>query len=267
MLTEDVERLRAELEHSRQRRRKLRKQVDRLNRSLERAEQELVAASAQKRHDEAELDYVFILTYGRSGSTLLQGILSSTPGWLVRGENGDAMRPLFDFHRESVLMREARLEAEMRDTADPWFGMDEFPTAPSLRQIRELALATILRPEPGCRVVGFKEIRWWQHDDLPQYLDFFRDVFPGARFVVNTRRLEDVAKSKWWARLPDPIAELSKHEERILAAHEHLGDSSHHVRYDDYVSDPRTLEPLFEWLGESYDDRTVRSVLQRRHSY
>ena len=34
-----------------------------------------------------ELDYVFVMTYGRSGSTLLMGILNSIPGWLLRGEN------------------------------------------------------------------------------------------------------------------------------------------------------------------------------------
>ena len=31
-----------------------------------------------------ELRHVFVMTYGRSGSTLLMGILNSIPGWLLR---------------------------------------------------------------------------------------------------------------------------------------------------------------------------------------
>ena len=42
----------------------------------------------------AGMDHVFVMTYGRSGSTLLMGILNSIPGWLLRGENRHAMRHL-----------------------------------------------------------------------------------------------------------------------------------------------------------------------------
>ncbi|MDN5852477.1 MAG: sulfotransferase [Actinomycetia bacterium] len=268
MATDDVQSLRTALEDTEDRRRKLRKQVVRLKRRLKRAEDELVtAASAPLTDSERGLGYTFIVTYGRSGSTLLQGILSSSPGWLIRGENGDAMRSLYEFHRHGIEGRAKRTSSQARDVTDAWFGMEDFPTAGSIRHIRALALATILRPEPGTRVIGFKEIRWWHHDDLIEYADFLREIFPGARFVINTRRLEDVAKSKWWAELDNPIATLAEYEKRIMVLHEHLGDDAFHVRYDDYVADPSTLAPLFEWLGESYDDSRVREVLGRQHSY
>ena len=258
----------AALKDSEERRRRLRKQVARLKRRLKRAEDELVSASSAPLSDaDRDLGYAFIVTYGRSGSTLLQGILSSSPGWLIRGENGDAMRSLYEFHRDCIAGRAQRTAAAAGDVTDAWFGMEDFPTAASLRHIRALALSTILRPESDTRVVGFKEIRWWHHDDLIEYADFLRQVFPGARFVVNTRRLEDVAKSKWWADLDDPIATLTEYEKRILALRDHLGDDAFHVRYDDHVADPRTLAPLFEWLGETYDDARVREVLARPHSY
>ena len=48
------------------------------------------------------LGYVFVMTYGRSGSTLLMGLLNTIPGYLVRGENDDALRYLYDFHRTCV---------------------------------------------------------------------------------------------------------------------------------------------------------------------
>ena len=56
-------------------------------------------------------DYVFVMTYGRSGSTLLMGLLNTIPGYLIRGENDDALRFLFDFHRTCVGRSTARLSA------------------------------------------------------------------------------------------------------------------------------------------------------------
>ena len=58
-----------------------------------------------------DLDHVFVMTYGRSGSTLLMGILNSIPGWLLRGENRHAMRHLYDFHR-SGLTEKARVDPD-----------------------------------------------------------------------------------------------------------------------------------------------------------
>ena len=40
-------------------------------------------------------DYLFTLTYARSGSTLLQNILNSVPGVLFRGENAGALNGLY----------------------------------------------------------------------------------------------------------------------------------------------------------------------------
>ncbi len=45
------------------------------------------------------------MTYGRSGSTLVQGILDSIPGYLIRGENRDALPHLFAYHQ--TLVKEA----------------------------------------------------------------------------------------------------------------------------------------------------------------
>ena len=33
-----------------------------------------------------DFGYLFVVTYGRSGSTLLMGLLNSIPGYLIRGE-------------------------------------------------------------------------------------------------------------------------------------------------------------------------------------
>ncbi len=243
---------------------KARAQRDRARRRLAKA------TSAADR----ELDYLFVVTYGRSGSTLLQGILNSIPGYLIRGENRQVLRHLHDYHRACVSERtklrrkQRRTGAAVGDSSpvSPFYGLDDFPPRQSLIGIRQLALATLLRPEDDTRVAGFKEIRW-ADDDVDEFVDWLQQVFPGARFVINTRNLDEVSQSKWWADTPDALAELTEVEERLLALRARLGDQAFHLRYDDYVHDPAALAPFFDWLGEEFDLAAVTGVLDVPHSY
>jgi hypothetical protein len=206
-------------------------------------------AVTERRH----LDYLFVVTYGRSGSTLLMGLLNSIPGYLVRGENWDALHHLFRFHQT--------LEQGSRR----FFGAGDFPEKRSLEGIRELVLDTVLRPREDTRMTGFKEIRWY-HDDVEEYVAWLRRVFPGARFVVNTRDHEEVRRSGWWAKRPEHAEALPRVEARILALAASLGDAAYRLHYNDYVADPTVLRGLFEWLGEPFDEDAVRAVLGTRHS-
>lgn len=237
----------------------LRKRNRKLTARLEQAEQALDA-------EEPDLGYLFVVTYGRSGSTLLMGVLNSIPGYLIRGENRDVLRHLFAFHRTASAER-ARFGPGRAtlEPVHPFFGMDGFDPDLSLRQIRRLALSTVLRPEPDTRVTGFKEIRW-AGPDLPAYVEFLRDTFPGARFVINTRDHDDVAKSKWWAERDDAHGELARIEAEFDRLQETLGEDALHVHYDDYVGDRAHFRPLYDWLGEPLDEERLARVLAVRHS-
>ena len=219
-----------------------------------------------RRRDGEDLSYVFVVTYGRSGSTLVMGLLNAIPGYLLRGENRDALHHLFLFHQ--TMLTEARRgpRPPRRQPTHPWFGSADFPRRRSLRLLRQVALETVLRPEPGTRVTGFKEIRWYQ-PDLEAYVAWLREVFPGARFVVNTRDHAAVLQSRWWAKGEDKSAQLAGIEERLLRLAAELGDAAYHVHYDDYVADPTVLRGLYEWLGEPWDEAAVRATLAVRHSH
>lgn len=215
---------------------------------------------------DGHLGHLFIVTYGRSGSTLLQGLLNSIPGYLIRGENDGAVYHLHQFHA-ACTQKKRRLRKRFElplDTTNPHFGLDEFPAKVSLRMLRRLVTSTVLRPEEDTRVTGFKEIRWYQ-DDLPAYVDFLRELFPDARFLVNTRDHEAVLRSGWWPDKPQD-GRLERMETAILDLATSLGDAAYRVHFDDYTSDPTVLRGLFTWLGEDFDETQVRAVLGVRHS-
>lgn len=211
------------------------------------------------------LDYLFVVTYGRSGSTLLMGLLNSIPGYLLRGENWDALHHLFLFHRTLADGATRWDPARLRQRTHPFYGAGDFPVQRSLERTRDLVVDTVLRPREDTRVTGFKEIRWYR-DDVLEYAAWLREVFPGARFVVNTRDHAEVSRSGWWAKRPENAAELPRVEARVLGLAEALGDAAYRVHYNDYVADPTVLRGLFDWLGEPWDEAAVREVLATRHS-
>ena len=116
---------------------------------------------------------------------------------------------------------------------------------------------------PGHRVQGDP---WWRQEDLDEYVGWLREVFPGARFMVNTRDHEAVLASKFWRNKPRD-GRLERNEESILEVADGLGDDAYHVHFDDYVRDPASLAGLFEWLGEPFDEAAVRDVMTVKHSY
>jgi hypothetical protein len=220
--------------------------------------------------DRADLRYLFVVTYGRSGSTLLQGILNSAPGVLLRGENGGLLLDLYRLHSTAVGHRDRLARSSPLPAEHPWWGIDGYRDETAYRGFRTLLLDTVLRPGPDAELVGFKEIDWVRTDmpgALPGVLAFTRAVFPGARFVFNTRDLADVAQSKWWAGKPDALERLTAMEREMADALAPYGDDVHRVHYDDYVADPGVLAGLFGWLGRPFDEATVREVMAVRHSY
>ncbi len=213
-----------------------------------------------------DLGYLFLLTYGRSGSTLLQGILSSVPGVAIRGENGAVLHDLFRYHDTATRHRDRLARPQPLPASHPWWGIDGYRDETALRDMRLLVLETLLQPAPDTRVTGFKEI-YWMAERMPDFLAFMQQVFPGARFVFNTRDLDEVARSKWHARNPNARAELEILEKQYVEALDPLGDRVYRVHFNDWVADPTRLRGMFDWLGEEYDEARIREVMSVRHSY
>ncbi|MCL3838841.1 sulfotransferase [Aeromicrobium duanguangcaii] len=229
-----------------------------------RSEAEDLRRQLRIERDDKEYSYVFIVTYGRTGSTLLQGLLNSIPGYLIRGENDGAL----EWMHESYRRMEKRIGTKQgSQPVNPWFGLDNYSPDEAAASVRRHLQQVFIKPEPDTRVTGFKEIRWWRRD-LVETLEFTRQVFPGARFVLNTRNSEDVVRSKWWAKYDrdEALAKVADYDGRLERAHRELGDLTYPLHYDDYVADPGVFEGLFDWLGESFDREQVDRVMATRHS-
>lgn len=213
-----------------------------------------------------DLQYVFIVAYGRSGSTLLQGVLNSIPGYDIHGENKASAYRLYQYHSGLDFERQRNTRARTLTPQSSWYGIDRFDRDRALIDLRHSFVRTVLVPKSSARVVGFKEIRWFQRD-WEDHFAFLQELFPGARFIMNTRDHQAVARSKWWVNANDPFAQLDRYERQFDTLAERFGPAAFRVHYDDYVNDAERLRPLFDWLEEPFDAAAIENVFQKKHSY
>jgi hypothetical protein len=221
----------------------------------------------RKRERSGPYRYVFIVTYARSGSTVLQKILGSIDGFYVAGENGGALFGLFQSYQAARTAVLEQGDEPRSDVGDPWRGVDRIDPERYGRALAAVFVNEIVQPPPSARVIGFKEVRYFDClDVLDELLEFMQRQFEPSLIVFNRRNASAVAQSAWWRNYStvELIAEIERFD-RLMTAYvaRHSADALI-VDYDAYCRDVNALRPLFERLGEQFDPTRVRAVLDVR---
>jgi hypothetical protein len=218
---------------------------------------------------------VFVISTGRSGSTLLQRLLNCHPDLVVWGEHHGFLE---GFALPLELMRDG--------------GDNQFPLTPEDNRGPGLLLPTLGDPlaalewsNPrshqeffaqakafiqdyfGSRLApeqrwGFKEVRY----NNTGVLHMLRDMFPAGRFIFMQRNPMDVACSKTLAWGDQPGLDRLSLDKRLLGVNATLADVrahyaiqdefaqenprvSHLVRFEDILKSPRaTMEEIMTRL-------------------
>lgn len=216
----------------------------------------------------SDYSYIFIVTYARSGSTLLQSLINAAPGVDIKGENTNALYHLYKSYASLALTAERGSE-KTYERDNPWYGAANITVDQFLTTVLTAFIADILRPVAGTKVTGFKEVRYgssfMDKAEFKGYTDFLLRVFPNSRIVCNSRNAEEVAKSGF---LKDRNAEhvirnvercdirfqtlVSDHPKRCIA-----------VRHGIYNKDFENLRALFDFLELEFDEDRVKAVLEK----
>lgn len=216
-------------------------------------------------------DTVLVVTYGRSGSTLLQGVLNSIPGVLVRGENDNFMFGLYQAYKS--LERAKASAGSPHKNLEPthsWYGATLIDPDQFCQDCAALVKKILLADRPHASYCyGFKEVRYVEIlPEFEAYLAFLERIFPNVCFIFNTRKLEDVLKSGWWLHANEKkskqaIESLELLFQQYAANHP---QNSFQITYEDVVGKTSQLADLFQFLGAEYCEATLDQVLSKRHS-
>ena len=220
---------------------------------------------------------VFILSAGwRSGSTLLQRLVSSGEGWLLWGEPYDRSMIIQGMAQslapfEEQWPREKFIEQVDQKLVPEMWAATLYPPLESLRDSYRAALTTLFA-EPAERVGaahwGFKEVRFGLAEAL-----LLKGLFPEARFLFIQRDIDAAYRSYarfakqmgWYDRWPDrgiftPYS-FGHTWGRLTSDFEVAVPETGGVLvlYEDLISGRTDLDALEGYLGTSLD----RSVLEK----
>ena len=281
-------------------------------------------------------DSILIITYGRSGSTLLQGIINDIDGVIIRGENENFIEGLYIAYKRLVKAKNRFGHHEgSKSPKHAWYGVQDIDIDTFLenckKSIKDVLVGNSDRINfNGSKTIcyGFKEIRYIDKkiskvkisrrqklfyylinklihytnslilkinhilgkeifimrnpydfkfpnilyqflvDDFEDFLDFLLQVFPKPCLIFNTRNLDDVSQSFWWANIDKKkvLDILSKVEDDFRKYCLENPDHTYMITYEDMVSKTQRLEDLFNFLGAEYSPSKINKILSISHS-
>lgn len=225
------------------------------------------------------MDFVFVVTYGRSGSTLVQGMLNQMPRTLVRGENGLYVQHLFRAWRAADDIRQKRKGPTSRKPTNAFFGINALTRKRFVRSAHRLVVGGLLgaEDEKDYDRLGFKEVEWHHltPEETAPFFDWLDEVCPGATYVLNTRDVEQVMGSGFWQRRDADEAKAAI--DRVIEIQDHLRETRPdrvlETRYEvitgeDRAASDAALKDLAEFVLGSCDARlleTLRGTLAVGH--
>ena len=216
----------------------------------------------------AHLRLLTIVTFGRSGSTVLQSALNSHPNVLIRGENYNALSGLRDYWTSLV---DSAARHQSGKPHHPWFGTAKLSPAQARDDLTNHVVSTLLRPKASTSWTGFKEVRYEgayfpSTAALCSYLLFLQEMLPGLSFLINTRNPQAAARSGWWQQHPNAQGMLQRTNEIFHATSAALTKllGEHRVQlidYDSWRAQPEVLVQALSTLGFPADRGIIDHAL------
>lgn len=195
--------------------------------------------------------YLIVLSYPRSGSTVVQSLLNTVDGYCIRGEYMGAITQLTDFIDVIRLSTSDVRDVVGGDTSSPsspLYGISEIKDRDVVGGLRNFYIDTILKPVHGSKVIGWKEnfisplANGEKHAN--RMLGVMTDMFPDARYVINIRNPEDVGRSAVWKQSPSGVEDVTRCRNWLLGVYESgfLGTNmSLLIDHDEWKGNPELL--------------------------
>ena len=195
--------------------------------------------------------YAIVLSYPRTGSTVIQSLLNTVDGYCVRGEYMGAITSLTDFIdviRLSTTDVKDVVGGNTLSPSSPLFGISEIKDSEVVDSLRKFYVNVILKPPPLTQVVGWKEnfispiTNGEKHANT--MLGVLTDLFPNAKYIINIRNPDDVSRSAVWKQSVTAREDIERCRNWLVGVHEsgYLGaDSSILLDHDEWNGNPSLL--------------------------
>lgn len=221
--------------------------------------------------------YVFVVTYGRSGSTLTQGMLNAMPRTLVRGENNMYLLQLFRAYQGLKTFKDKFAGAGAAKPTSAFYGLRETDLDAFAASVRELVERQLLGSTPASEVdrLGFKEVLWHRikRQEWSDFFDFVDTAFDQPNYVLNRRDVAMASTSGFWRKKEPGVAEQQINRVRRLqdflreSRPERCFDTQFEVMTgEDHDAAADLLRRLGQFVTGSCDDGLLSALMATRET-
>ena len=214
-----------------------------------------------------------MVTFGRSGSTLVQGLINTVPRTLVRGENAFFLKGFFEGSHRAVTFADRHTKHGSKSRSSAFFGVRNLRAETFARHARALSTEVIYgRVDPrSVDRIGFKEVLWHQveAEETEPFFEWFEMVFPGARFVLNTRDPEVSVDSGFWKfeERTEALARMTRVMEIQAWLEERWPDRTFRTTYETLTgSDTQARDEMLRGLAEFVSGECDQALLTAMHA-
>jgi hypothetical protein len=219
--------------------------------------------------------YVFVVTYGRSGSTLTQGMLNALPRTLVRGENNLFLLPVFRSWSGLRAFQTKFAGSGNPKTTSAFYGLHELDMVRFAAGVRELVRVQLLgstRPEDVDRL-GFKEVLWHRLKprEWEEFFEFMDLAFEDPLYVLNQRDIEMASTSGFWRSRKPGVAlqQITRIRKLQGFLRESRPERCYDTRFEVTTGEDRdaaaaSLRGLAEFVTGSCDDALLDTMMALR---
>jgi len=217
---------------------------------------------------------VYVVTYGRSGSTLITGYLSRLPGFNLRGEND--LFPYFAYMTEKHIRTTRRRPfKKSHNQSHPWYGQKLLNSKRFNAEFKDIFLNQLYPNMFIPKTIGFKEIRYHRlvkNPDFAPMLDWLRDLRAPGAIVFMFRDLDSVMTSGWWAKLSgeDAARARRKLEKFEVQCREYAAanpENSIIVTYERFTTDENMPREICDLLGVKFSEQVWKDTLGSKYSW
>lgn len=213
------------------------------------------------------IQHLFILCYGRTGSTVVQGLLNRLDGYCIRGERKGVLSSLAKAAIMAQNEKDDFAPVDLKDgVKSPHYGVSETNPEYFGSTLAKLFTDEMLTPPPGTRVCGTKDItmssEMLSQKDFQFVLRFVFERFQSPRVIFLTRNWEEVAQSGWWVKLgPEKVqAIVAESDARFAEACKMYPENTFHLDYSEFKHGVDGFRRLLNWLGEPIDEAMLADI-------
>jgi hypothetical protein len=219
-------------------------------------------------------EHIVIVSYPRSGSTIIQRVLNKAEGTLVKGETIGAINHLAEFvHLIEDVRRDVAplLDIPSNDDRNPMYGYGDFNIDVVMDNLRNAFTHGVLAMPEGIHRLGWKENfispLTLGHQKATKTLQFIQRLLPNTKFIFNVRSPEETAASAVWRTQLNPIDKIAEFKDWIHNVHdsEILGSANTLLLdYDKWNNNPEYLHINLARFGIVIPKEDVKIVLDEQ---